>query len=90
MSKWIHFWQVLDEKRKTKIFAVVAKEGGIPLGSIKWFGRWRKYAFFPQPNTVFETQCLTDIVEFINKLMEERKHAKANNISRTAEKNVSG
>jgi hypothetical protein len=43
---------------------VVAKDGGVDLGLVKWFGRWYTYAFFPKADTVFERTCLRDIAEF--------------------------
>lgn len=46
------------------------------IGEIKWYPPWRKYCFFPDFACVFETKCLTDIVNFINELMEERKQLK--------------
>ena len=50
---------------RTQVWVVRAK-GGAPLalGSVKWFGRWRCYAFFPLGDTVFERECLRDIAEF--------------------------
>jgi len=69
-SKWIEFKEVLS-KGTTKTFQILAKENGAILGQIKWYGAWRKYCFWPSPGsiTVFETQCLGDIINFINKLM---------------------
>lgn len=71
-SKWIRFEQ-LESKTKTSVYNVIAKEGDTKLGQIKWYAPWRKYSFFPAPNTLFETQCLKDIILFINQCMEDRK-----------------
>ena len=72
-SKWIVF-NLYEDTGKTKKYNVLTKDSvSIKLGEIKWFGRWRQYSFFPEPNTVFEKQCLTDITNFIVKLMNERK-----------------
>jgi hypothetical protein len=75
-SKWINFVECKDTG-KTKYFNVVTKDD-IPfkLGEVKWFGRWRQYSFFPESNTVFEKQCLKDIINFIENLMLERKNKK--------------
>jgi len=70
--KWITIAQKGDTG-KTKLFDVVAKEGAIALGEVKWFARWRKYAFFPAAGTVFEQDCLNDISSFLEKLKAERK-----------------
>lgn len=72
MAKWITFTEVPTSK-KTKTFEINAKEGGYKLGVVKWYASWRKYSFFPEPNTLFESKCLQDITDFMNGLMEERK-----------------
>lgn len=74
-------------KRKTNIYDVLEKGCGITarLGGIKWFGRWRKYAFYPVEGTIYEETCMREIALFIqqetrlhNKLAaEKRKAAKA-------------
>lgn len=62
---WIRFAnQRPSTSGKTQLWDVVANEGDVYLGHIAWFGRWRKYAFFPAGGTVFEEQCLMNIVEF--------------------------
>lgn len=50
---------------KTKIFLVNSTEDGSFLGEIRWFGRWRKYCFFPADSAVFEQVCMRDISDFI-------------------------
>jgi hypothetical protein len=75
-SKWIKF--VKDnvhvlQQRKTDIYLVWTKDGLYLLGTIRWYAPWRKYCFYPAAGTIFETQCLKDIVSFIDQLMDERK-----------------
>ena len=70
---WLRIIEV-GSTGKTWIFNVNAKEGGSNLGQIRWFGRWRKYSFFPNAETVFERQCLRDIAQVLGVLMEERKN----------------
>jgi hypothetical protein len=77
MSKWIDF-EIGMSTGKTKVYKIVTKDGGAQIGLIKWYSPWRKYSFFPHQNTVFETDCLQDIISFINKLMLERKVEKQN------------
>lgn len=72
MAKWIRFDEVGDTG-KTKIFEVRSLEGEFLLGEIRWFGRWRKYAFFPDADTIFERDCLMDIADFLDKVMLERR-----------------
>ena len=72
-SKWIVFI-LYEDTGKTKKYNILTKDiPSIKLGEIKWFGRWRQYSFFPEPNTVFEKQCLKDITNFIETLMLDRK-----------------
>jgi hypothetical protein len=61
------------EKAKTDSWFIYAKDGSTGLGAIRWFGRWRKYCFFPMAETVFEENCLRDIAEFIVKITKEYK-----------------
>jgi hypothetical protein len=49
----------------TFIWRVHTKRGGACLGEVRWFSRWRKYSFFPNPECVFEQTCLNEIAEFI-------------------------
>jgi DNA-directed RNA polymerase subunit M/transcription elongation factor TFIIS len=59
-------------KVKTKTWVVISKYGDGDLGTIMWFGRWRKYAFFPLPDTVYEQVCMREIALFIEN--KTRKH----------------
>jgi hypothetical protein len=34
------------------------------LGEVRWFCRWRKYTFFPEPGTTFDAGCLSQIAGF--------------------------
>lgn len=78
-GKWIDIVKIHDTG-KTQVFSILPKgdpESLIEIGQIKWYPAWRKYAFFPEPNCVFESQCLTDIINFINELMQHRRDAAA-------------
>lgn len=81
MSKWIKFIDYTEFNKKkqafprTKIFVVRPITDSIgSLGTIKWYGPWRQYAFFPGPECLFEKTCLQDITDFLKTLMEERKN----------------
>jgi len=72
MSKWLEFKEELETKtRRTKIINVISKSHGDLLGEIRWFGRWRQYAFYPQPETVFTPECMQDITGVIQNLMAD-------------------
>lgn len=61
------------DKPKTKTWYVMNKYDDIHLGWIGWFAKWRKYAFFPKPETVYEQVCLRDIAEFCERKNAEHK-----------------
>lgn len=58
---------------KTKIFQVRNHLYNCNLGWIKWQNGWRRYAFFPEPETFYEEVCMKDIYEFIEKLNSDKK-----------------
>lgn len=78
-AKWITF-QLIFDTGKTKIWEVMSKEQGVILGAIKWYGPWRRYSFFPQPNAIFEKTCLREIADYCDEKtknhFEARKKAK--------------
>ncbi len=75
-SKWIYF-ELSHEGERTCKWFVIARKNDAVLGEIKWFGRWRQYAFFPVVGTVFNPDCMDCISEFIKNEMELRKRRKA-------------
>ena len=65
MSKWIQFYmKPRPADKKTDTFTVIANDGGVDLGEVKFYGAWRKFCFFPNHDTVFEQDCLRDIAIF--------------------------
>jgi hypothetical protein len=68
-------FELVEEKPRTKVFAVMNKKNEFRLGIIKWYGAWRQYCFFPSEQTVFSVGCMTDINNFIAELMNEYKDA---------------
>ena len=73
MSESYIEFKLIEEKPKTNVYAVTNNKSGYILGIIKWFGSWRQYCFFPTEETVYSNGCMKDIIDFINKLMENRK-----------------
>lgn len=59
-------------KRKTQRWVIKSNSTGYRLGTIEWFSRWRQYCFYPSYKTAFNHECLKDIINFIEKLREER------------------
>ncbi|MEI3530661.1 MAG: hypothetical protein V8Q75_06370 [Bacilli bacterium] len=61
-------------KRKTPIYKLCNQQNElIHLGEIKYNPSWRKYCFYPIDETVFDSKCLLDIVEFMDKLNRKRR-----------------
>lgn len=75
MSKWVTFNDESDcfPERKTKVYSITSKEGNYHLGMIKWYGAWRQYCFFSEQNTVWNRECMRDVEDFMQQLMDERK-----------------
>lgn len=72
MGSFIDFTQIHDTG-KTKVFSVESKSGD-HLGKIAWFPSWRKYTFMPEYGSLFDSKCLAEVIEFLSKLMEDRKN----------------
>ena len=72
MSKYLEFIEV-PYKGKTKRFEVISKSSGYRLGKIAWYSQWRQYTFSPSFETIWNRDCLKDIIFFITNLMQDRK-----------------
>jgi hypothetical protein len=60
-------------ERNTKRWTIVAHDGEVELGEVKWFGKWRCYAYFPLNDTLYEKQCLRDIAAFCERRTNEHR-----------------
>lgn len=65
--KYIYFVKI-EDKPKTSVWWCRSKKNGGILGEVKWYGPWRQYCFFPEPDTVFNVTCHDDINNFIRQL----------------------
>lgn len=73
MSEYLNFEEDDDYPYKTKLIVVISKRTCETLGQIKWDSHWRQYTFWPMGDTIWNKQCMLDIINYINKLMDERK-----------------
>jgi len=75
--KWIRFVEVPVQGRKTRYWYVQTKDGKGHLGTVEWYGPWRKYVFAPAGymDLVFEERCLRDIAEFVETQTREHREA---------------
>ncbi len=83
MKEYIEFELIntpeeINYKPKTQRWAVQTKEDYTQLGIIKWRNGWRKYAFYPYSETLFEEDCLRFIAKFIEDKTTIHKKGKKN------------
>jgi len=75
--EYLGFTRVPYPERKTGVWNVYNQHSGVVLGQVRWFGRWRRYAFFPNPDTVWDERCLLAVTKFLQAQMERRKRVAA-------------
>lgn len=73
MQKYVRFDEVENLGKKTRIWWVRNIVTDFRVGVVKWHGAWRKYCFFPSPDTLFDSDCMALIAEFLNDRNMERK-----------------
>ena len=62
--------------RKTFVYEIIDKKGGLMLGWVKWYPAFRQYCFHPCPNTVWSESCLADVQDFLARLKRARDEVK--------------
>lgn len=63
-GKYFFITKTLLSKRKTPIYYIFTYEA-ICIGEVKWFPAWRKFCLYPYKDTVWDSNCLKDAVDFI-------------------------
>lgn len=72
ITKWVTItWSRESASGKTNIWWVTNKD--IILGEVRWHTRWRKYAFYPESNTIFEEDCMRDIANWCEQATRRHK-----------------
>ena len=56
--------------RKTRDYHIVSRDRS-RLGTIKWYGPWRQFCFFPASDTVWSDGCLRDVQDAMRRLKEK-------------------
>jgi hypothetical protein len=75
---WILFKEAgFSPSGKTRTWDVLPTDGGLIIGRIYWYSKWRKYVFAPLDNAVFEEDCLRDIASFCESATKQHKRWKA-------------
>jgi len=70
---WIEFLQSGRSKSGKTWIWIVETVHGESLGEIRWKSQWRRYALYPNDDTVWEKSCLRQIADFCEKKTEEHK-----------------
>lgn len=71
--RWLSVVEPAAPMTLTRRFEVRAKKGDLLIGSIRWYGPFRCYSFLPLEGTVYEVDCLGDIIDTLNQLNREHK-----------------
>jgi hypothetical protein len=61
-------FEVIEVKRKTKVYGVFSVHHGNELGRVFWYGAWRQYVFQAEPGTVWSCGCLQAVEVFLRDL----------------------
>lgn len=72
-GKWIAVVEPQAPMAATHRFEIRAKKGDELIGWIQWYSPFRCYSLLPREQTVWETDCLGDIVAVLNSLNCEHK-----------------
>jgi hypothetical protein len=62
----------VEKDKKTKTFYIKNSSDSV-LGYIKWYSPWRRYCLLIDRTSLFDSGCIGEIKNFIDKLMLERK-----------------
>ena len=73
--RWIRFVECTAIERRTRRWSVQTRDGHAQLGTIEWYGPWRKYSFSPSMEAplVFEEMCLRDVAAFVEARTREHR-----------------
>ena len=72
VSKYLRF-VLIGDTGKTQVYNVLSVTQGSILGRLLWYGPWRQYVFEPQPDTVWNKDCLREVAEYLDNLMAARR-----------------
>jgi hypothetical protein len=63
---------------KTGRWEVVSQSSGVVLGTIKWYGAWRQYCFFPEGQTLYNVDCLVAVADRVETCNRWQRNIRAN------------
>lgn len=71
-TKYLRFRELARPGRKTRYVEIISLSQGLLLGTILWYGAWRQYVFEPEPDTVWNNDCLLDVQQVLAELRADR------------------
>lgn len=77
------------EGRRTNVYYVINKKRSC-IGVVKWHGPWKRFCFYPSPESCYDPVCLESVADFCRLAMsdyrEERHGPRADGKPRTSAK----
>ncbi len=77
-TKYLTFKHAENPGRMTGVWHVLSAGSGAPLGTIRWYGPWRQYCFWPAAATIFNTDCLRTIEDRVATCNRVQRNIRAN------------
>jgi len=65
MSKYLIFTEVFGD------IVIMSKKQNEPLGKITYYPRWKQHVLEPLPRSIFNDECLQDIIQKIKSCNEK-------------------
>lgn len=78
INEFIHAEKIETPGRKTSIYKIINTATNTELAEVMWCSNFRKYAFYPREDTVFDKKCLLDIITFLDLIHKEYYNSKNN------------
>lgn len=70
---FLTFTETPNPDKKTRVWDVKSASNGSFLGRIDYMSGWRKYAFAPAGETIFDYKCLNEITYFLLTHKDDRQ-----------------
>ena len=61
----------LESTGSCKLWEILARDDFV-LGKVCWYSPWRQYVFEPEPRTLFNATCLTELRTFLSAEMTKK------------------
>ena len=71
--EYLKFVEADSSWRKTRIVEVCTVSSNVCLGVIQWHSTWRQYCFWPEAQTLYNTDCLSEISKEVFKMNADHR-----------------